>query len=182
MVELGMAGREYHTVVVCFSAVQVEEVVCSSFRMSLPEEHLTCVKEEEVLSLMCLGAFVLMLGKCCRGWGSDERREKGRSDGASESVLHENSSKVGLTPATPLDTKPKKRFISDPLQQYKMDPRYPRTIVVPSSPLRRANRAAVGGRLDLGSFLIGVEVSLRDHIPLETEGLFGPLTNSKWKW
>ena len=168
-----------------FSAAQVEEVVCSNFRMSLPEEHLTCIKEEEVLSMMCFGAFVLMLGKCCRGWGSDEQRARGRGDGASDSVLHENSTKAGLTPATPQSTKPKKRFISDPLQQYKMDSRCPRTIVVPSSPLRRASRAMVGGRLDLGSFLIGVEVSLRDCIPRETVGLFGPLTNSewnRWKW
>ena len=135
--------------------------------MALPEEHLTKIKKEEVLSLMCLGAFVLLLGKCCRGWGADER---GRGEGTSESVHN----------IIPPIMNPKQRFTADPLQEYKTETcrRNPRTIVVPSSSLRRASR---GGRLDLGSFLIGVEVSLRDCIPRETVGLFGPLTNGEWR-
>ena len=152
----------------CFFALQVEEMVCATFRRSLPEEHLTSIKEEEVLSLMCLGAFMLLLGKCCRGWGADER---GRGEGTSGSIHN-------IIP--PIMTH-KQHFTSDPLQEYKTEtcrPRTPRTIVVPSSSLRRASR---GGRLDLGSFLIGVEVSLRDCIPRETVGLFGPLTNGEWR-
>lgn len=141
--------------------------MCTAFRMALPEEHLTRIKKEEVLSLMCLGAFVLLLGKCCRGWGADER---GRGEGASGSVHN----------IIPPIMNPKQRFTADPLQEYKTEScrRNPRTIVVPSSSLRRASR---GGRLDLGSFLIGVEVSLRDCIPRETVGLFGPLTNGEWR-
>lgn len=139
--------------------------------MALPEEYLPCIIEEEVLSLMCLGAYVLLLGKCCRGWGADERRRREEESG-NQSHTHWE----GL-PACPGILKATKGYISDPLQQYRTDSRHPRTIVVPGSPLRRARRAAMGGRLDLGSFLIGVEVSLRDSNPQMTAGLFGPLTN-----
>ncbi len=37
-----------------------------------------------------------------------------------------------------------------------------------------------GAKLDVGTFLIGVEVSLRHSEPVDTEGLFGPLTNGKY--
>ena len=70
---------------------------------------------------------------------------------------------------------------SGPLQQYRTDSRCPCTIVVSGFSLRRARRVAIGGRLDLGSFLVGVEVSLRDSSPQMTAGLFGPLTNgTRW--
>ena len=151
--------------------------MCASFRMSLPEEYLTCINTQEILSLMCLGAYVLMLGKCCRGWGAEDRMVRERGDGASGSQLNEDSFRI--FPFIPQAPREQRRFAKDPLQRYKTDLRQPRTIVVPSSPLRRANRAVMGGHLDLGSFLLGVDVSLRDCDPKMAQGLFGPLTNSK---
>ena len=68
----------------------------------------------EVLHFMCLAGFVLLLGRCCRGW-----------------VPKYNPSK----------TRPQTNLF------------------------------------DVGSFLIGVEVSLRQLIPEKTKGLIGPLTN-----
>ena len=45
------------------------------------------------------------------------------------------------------------------------------------SPKLRGERR--GARLDAGSFLIGVEVSLRDCEAEMTQGLFGPLTQGE---
>lgn len=45
------------------------------------------------------------------------------------------------------------------------------------SPQMRGDRR--GARLDVGTFLMGVEISLRNDNPSLTEGLFGPLTNGK---
>ena len=169
--------------------------MCESFRRTLPEECLTNIESEETLSLLCLGAFVLMLGRCCRGWGDEgrtdkergggerERRvggrmERGRGDGASWSKLLEESSKM-LGPVFP-DVQKAKRYVQDPLQSYKLrGVQEPHTIVVPGSPqnTKAARKVAMGAQLDLGSFLIGVEVSLRDCEPKKTAGLFGPLTN-----
>ena len=182
-------------IIIILLCVQVEEAVCESFRRALPEECLANIESEETLSLLCLGAFVLMLGRCCRGWGSEEvsdrergggererrdggRMERGRGDGASRSKLLEESSKM-LGPVLP-DVQKVKRYIQDPLQPYKhRGGREPCTIVVPGSPrnTKAARKVAMGAQLDLGSFLIGVEVSLRDCEPKKTAGLFGPLTN-----
>ena len=69
----------------------------------------------------------------------------------------------------------------DPLQKYKTPGR--RVSIQPiamgegHSPKLRGDRR--GMRLDSGSFLVGVEVSLRDCEPNMTEGLFGPLTQGK---
>ena len=42
---------------------------------------------------------------------------------------------------------------------------------------KTAHRSMAGGKLDLGSFLIGVEVSGRDLDPERMAGVFGPFTN-----
>ena len=164
--------------------------MCETFRRTLPEECLANIESEETLSLLCLGAFALMLGRCCRGWGDEggmdrergdrRRTERGRGDGSSRSKLLEESSKM-LGPVLPGAQKVK-RYTQDPLQSYKVrNSLEPRTIVVPGSPkdAKAARRAAMGAQLDLGSFLIGVEVSLRDCEPKKTMGLFGPLTNGE---
>ena len=68
----------------------------------------------------------------------------------------------------------------DPLQKYKSvaESRRQQTIIVPhGSPSRGIRKATIGGKLDLGSFLIGVDISLRDEDPNMTQGLFAPLSN-----
>ena len=70
--------------------------------------------EDEMLHFMCLAGFVLLLGRCCRGW----------------------------------------------------TPKY--------SPCKSRLQTTL---FDVGSFLIGVEVSLRQLVPDKTKGLIGPLTN-----
>lgn len=72
------------------------------------------MEEEEVLQFMCLAGYVLLLGRCCRGWTPKRSPHKG----------------------------------------------HPQTAL-----------------FDVGSFLIGVEVSMRQLVPEKTKGLIGPLTN-----
>ena len=119
------------------------------------------VREEEVLSLVCLGAFVVLLGRCCRGWGE----ESGEREGGER-----ERERIG----------PAAGPVRDPLQQYQSRrcqlPSLPTTIPAGSSP-QRSRRAKLGGRLDLGSFLVGVEASLRQSHPRQTMGLFAPLTS-----
>ncbi len=125
--------------------------------------------------MMCLGAFVLMLGRCCRGWGTKERVTRERGDGASESKLNCVSAAVSSIPELPRTQHP---LVNDPLQQYSSDI-VRKEAMAPNSPGRRMTRKTMmGERLDLGSFLLGVDVSLRDCSPRMTQGLFGPLTNS----
>lgn len=141
--------------------VQFEEEVCVRLRESLSEQlegH--GVREEDWLSLVCLACYVLLLGRCCRGWGEEERRKR-EAEGA-----------------TPPPQPP--RAVRDPLQQYKRNGGpLQQAVVIPapdaSSP-QRSRRARMGGRLDLGSFLVGVEVSLRQTNSRHTRGLFGPLS------
>ena len=163
--------------------VQFEEEVCAGVRMAFPEEHQASVRREELLSLVCLGAYVLLLGRCCRGWGEEVGggREVGKGGTASEG----QRSSVAVDSPSVL---PGSRTVRDPLHQYKMtgghrsrDPPLPVAVVVPVATAEpsvcRTRRAAMAGRLDLGSFLIGVEVSLRQSHPKTTQGLYGPLTN-----
>ena len=158
---------------------QIEEQVCDSFKQSLPEEYLSCLKEEELLRLMCLGAFVLMLGKCCRGWGVEEGPTKGGVEDASRTIIRD--SRVDFTAVATDPAKQRHHFPHDPLQKYKMPAtRVPKPVVfTETSPgaVRHEKRGAITGKLDLGSFLIGVDVSLRHSDPQQSRGLFGPLTN-----
>ena len=114
-----------------------------------------------------------MLGRCCRGWGQqrDEgRREEGRRE-EGRGRLQSDSRGCPMVPRPP-----KPSYHSDPLQRYGAGPRQ-----LPLSPLKRARQAAMGGgRLDVGTFLVGVEVSGRESTPRATEGLLGPLTNGEW--
>ena len=64
-------------------------------------------------------------------------------------------------------------FSEDPLKAYRQGADDSPRVVQ----LRLERRT--GGQLDVGSFLIGVEVSLRQHAPALTQGLFGPLTNGE---
>lgn len=143
--------------------MQIEDV-CSEFQEAFPKEQLALVGERELLCLFCLGAYVLLLARCCRGWGARDDRP-------------------GREKLSPVEDRASKRrtsyFREDPLKQYKSNP----GLVLRCDPAvsesfpRRFKRTAAGGKLDLGSFLIGVEISLRHSHPLKTMGLFGPLTN-----
>ena len=165
-----------------FCTFQIEEDVCRVFYQSFPEEHLGQVKQEELLGLFALGTYVLLLGKCCRGWGMEDSLSKPVGGGGSvetnRSQLHDESF---TTPAIPDPPKPPRLVhASDPLQKYKSvaESRRQQTIVVPyGSPPRGTRKATIGGKLDLGSFLIGVDISQRDEDPNMTQGLFGPLSN-----
>ena len=125
--------------------------------MSFPEE--SQVKEEDMLCLVSMAAYVLLLGRCCRGWGGEEQR--GKEEKIEQRQMPRNISS------------------HDPLQnQTQYSPR----IVIPvmsAEPHRTRRSTITDGRLDLGSFLLGIEVSLRHTHSETTQGLFGPLTNSK---
>jgi hypothetical protein len=143
-----------------FHFIKFEEEVFVRLRESLLEETQgQGVRREDLLNLACLGSYVLLLGRCCRGWGEEERKER-------------EGEKTSPHPPS-LATR-------DPLQRYKAGGGPP-AVRVPApepstSPHQSSRRARMGGRLDLGSFLVGLEVSLRQTNPRHTQGLFGPLT------
>lgn len=93
---------------------QVEEAICSTFRNFFLKQGVKDMEEEGILQFMCLAGFVLLLGRCCRGWTPKHSPNKS----------------------------------------------HPQTTL-----------------FDVGSFLIGVEVSMRQLVPEKTKGLIGPLTN-----
>ena len=164
------------------SNFQVEEDVCKVFRQSFPEEHLGRIRQEELLYLFSLGTYVLLLGKCCRGWGADESlvgNEKRRGDlEATATSQFQNDFRAAIIAKS--STPQRQPHVSDPLQKYKSagDSKRQQTIIVPyGSPGRGHRRTTIGGKLDLGSFLIGVEISLRNDDPNMMQGLFAPLTN-----
>ena len=53
-----------------------EEVCLRVCRAISMETESQGVGQEDLLSLVCLGVYVLLLGRCCRGWG-EEGREGG---------------------------------------------------------------------------------------------------------
>ena len=163
--------------------LQVEEDVCKVFHQSFPEDCFGRIKQEELLRLFSLGTYVLLLGKCCRGWGADELlvgNEKKRGEASITSQLQNESSGAAVIAKPSTSTPQRQPNAPDPLQKYKSagESRRQQTIIVPyGSPERGMRRATVGGKLDLGSFLIGIDISLRDEDPNMTQGLFAPLTN-----
>ena len=135
--------------------------MCVAFHLAFPEDPQPGVREDDLLCLACLGAYVLLLGRCCRGWGEEGKRRRG-------------------------ETPPGPGAAQDPLHHYQRlrgglrSHDHPGVVIPqPLSP-RRPRRATMTGRLDLGSFLVGVEVSLRHTHPRLTQGLFGPLTNGQY--
>ena len=98
---------------------------------------------------LCL--YSVLLGRCCRGWGGGE---------AEGNILRRS----GHEP-TP----------EDPLSKYNQETGQSGSVVRMKERLEKRR----GFKLDVGSFLIGVNVSLRQIASEKTQGLFGPLTNSK---
>ena len=168
----------------CMFHDQVEEDVCRVFCQSFPEEHLSQVKQEELLGLFALGTYVLLLGKCCRGWGAEDSLAKATSDGNREGNTLQSEDFAAPVIADP--PKPLRQVHApDPLQKYKRvaESRRQQAMVVPQgSPPRGVRKATIGRKLDLGSFLIGVDTSLRDENPNMTQGLFAPLSNGMQSW
>ena len=121
------------------------------FLQSVPEECLMKIEKRELLGLLSLGAYVLLLGKCCRGWGSNNKPTRLKTEGERQS------------------------YGEDPLKDYHQG--------MEDSPSTARNRLHMerrgGGLLDVGSFLLGVEVSIRQQAPALTQGLFGPLSNGE---
>lgn len=130
---------------------------------------------------MCLGAYALMLGKCCRGWGTNEKMVRECGDRARGNLIQD--SRIDFPTIASEKNKPQPQFPRDPLQKYKMPslPRVPHPVVLTESRSPDAvfnlKRASITEKLDLGSFLIGMEISLRHIEPQKTQGVFGPLTN-----
>lgn len=160
----------------------------------LPES--CSIPSDQQFRLFTLGAYLLMLGKCCRGWGLEHHvtrdlrmaTAKGRQTLAGSSLQQQregsalNSTVLARSPIGAV-----KPVFPDPLQQYKLLGRAHRQPLPPPQPIAlgeghspklRGERR--GARLDVGSFLIGVEVSLRDCEPDMAQGLFGPLTNGEY--
>ncbi len=180
--------------------MQIENEVCEQFKLLLPES--CSIQSDQQFRLFTLGAYILMLGKCCRGWGLEHHvtrdlrtaTAKGTRRTLGRSGIHRQQEDVFALDSTVLPRTPTK-FVKpvfpDPLQQYKLlghayrpsmqsqqqqqQQQQPIALGEGHSPQLRGGRK--GARLDVGSFLIGVEVSLRDFEPEMTEGIFGPLTN-----
>ena len=121
----------------------------SSFNKSLPESYLGSVGNDNLLVLLCLSVYVVLLGRCCRGWGCAKEAPSDPSGGT-----------------------------SNPSDGAGGQDR-PQPVAVAGAQESSSKRPTMRGQLDLGTFLVGVDVSLRDLFPDLTVGMFGPLTNSK---
>ena len=89
--------------------------------------------------------YILILGRCCRGWDGSRATNAGPAGPSSRTYL-------------------------DPLLKFKE-----REETESKEELMKRRRA----KLDIGTFLIGIDVSLRQLSAEKTQGLFAPLTNSE---
>ena len=138
--------------------IKISEKVGCTFLQSLPVEYSSKIDRKELLSLMCLGAYVLLLGVCSKGWGLNDLTSSYRSHN-----IDENPSDDVSIPAP------------DPLLKYnKGDSRLSQVMEGGRSDRRRSDSRK---KMDVGSFLVGVDVSVRQLAPELTQGLFGPLSN-----
>eukprot|EP00731_Ephydatia_muelleri_P023922 Em0016g193a len=146
-----------------FHFIKVVSGLWSSINKGLPESYLGSIGNDNLLNLLCLAVYVVLLGRCCRGWGcSQDTGLEGASkhrDGASN-PLGETSEPLSLSnPAEGAVGQASAGVGNNGVQP-------------------GGKRTAMRGQLDLGTFLVGVDVSLRDLFPDLTVGLFGPLTNN----
>ncbi len=159
--------------------------MCEQFKLLLPESCQNAIQQENQLHLFTLGAYVLLLGKCCRGWGTQRHRHTSKRHHVGTTTMTDSRDRPitgrhrdGIQ-ATFIKTKPLPVLADN----YNMLGGRPGKELAEEehSPEMRGGRKGTSSRLDIGSFLIGVEVSLRDSEPSWTEGLFGPLTNGRIK-
>lgn len=125
-------------------------MVGAAFQQAFPEEQLAKMDQRELLAAMCFSSYVLLLGLCCKGWGT----------------------RVGQIART--ERPPVSQVMPDPLQRYQEQEE-----VGKAQPVLQASSRKAGRQLDVGSFLVGVELSLRQLAPELTQGLLGPLTNGE---
>ena len=138
--------------------------MCATLRGSVPGSSIASIPEQHLVQIFCLSAFTLMLGRCCRGWGKDEKvanQLRGQADGCSGCFQNQEGSSTRV-PAVTHNVRGVTQQSAEGRAQHR-----PKT----------AHRSMAGGKLDLGSFLIGVEVSGRDLDPERMAGVFGPFTN-----
>lgn len=164
-------GRIHHLgawVTACFSfvafSVQVEDEVCVALRASVPGGSISSIPAQHLTKIFCLSAFTVMLGRCCRGWGKDEKvanQLRGQADGCSGCFQPQEGTSTKVPAVTHLVQSTTQQSVEGRIQCR------PKT----------AFRSMTGGKLDLGSFLIGVELSGRDLDPERMAGVFGPFTN-----
>ena len=141
--------------------IKVPDNVGFNFLQSLPIEYSAKIEQKELLSLMCLGVYVLTLGVCSKGWGLGDVTARHNYHGTGE----DTATNVQI-PAP------------DPLLKYnKGDIRLSQVLNDGSSGRRRSDSRR---HMDIGSFLIGVDVSIRQLAPELTQGLFGPISNSEY--
>lgn len=139
--------------------------MCAALKASIPDGSISNIPARRLMKIFCLSAFTVMLGRCCKGWGKDElvaNQLRGQADGCSGCFLPQEGSSTKVPTVTQL--------VRGITQQPVEGQCRPKT----------AHRSMTGGKLDLGSFLIGVEISARDLDPERMAGVFGPLTNG-WR-
>jgi hypothetical protein len=134
--------------------IKVDESIGLAILKSFPEEVLVKINKREVLSMVSLGVYSVLLGYCCRGWGMG------------------GSSRGGTMTST--DKAPYRPPPADPLLKYDEENFSKSSTTL----IDRRGVKKRGFKLDVGSFLIGVDVSIRDISPDKTQGVFGPLTNT----
>lgn len=138
--------------------IKIPESLGSSFVHSLPIEYSSKIDRKELLSMMCFGAYVLMLGVCSKGWGLSELLSR-------HVVTEDEDPNSDSIPAP------------DPLLKYSKDEERLNRIMTGGRGQTARRRSDTRKKMDVGSFLIGVNVSVRQLAPELTAGLFGPLTN-----
>lgn len=132
----------------------------STFNKNLPESYLGNIGNDNLLLLLCLSVYTVLLGRCCRGWGCGQDAAPQPQEGASNPLGRPPNPTGG-----PLGGQ-------DNLE-------HTTTASSDGGQVQDGKRPAMRGQLDLGTFLIGVDVSLRDLFPDLMVGVLGPLTNSK---
>jgi len=141
------------------------------------------VRYEDRLQLFAMGVYILLLARCCRGWGHRTAVPSQYAHGKDVYLLSQRLQQAGLDKAY---VNSHEEFHGNPVN----------SSLTADSGLGGVNFPAVGmenfsqmkglrrkgTKLDAGTFLLGVEVSLRHLEPVETEGLFGPLSNGELSW
>ena len=126
---------------------------------SIPRECLDLLSKRNMMQVFSLSIYVLMLGKCCRNWSSEEKlanQLRGEADGCSSFFQGSDASVRKLKPEPTIECQK-------------------------SYTVKDMKQSIFGGKLDLGTFLVGVEISLRDLDSESKGGVFGPLTNGTLK-
>ncbi|XP_065187147.1 uncharacterized protein LOC135817807 [Sycon ciliatum] len=135
-----------------FKFLKVDDYITELFQRNLPAAVWQRISADNPLFLMSLALFVVLMGRCCRGWDG----------GANNRAPLQN---VSQTSSTRLGTLSEAAGGS---QQR----RPPSSRAQPSS--RRYLNAAPPGA---GYFLVGLPLQVRDLSPMQMSTIHGPMTN-----